>query len=453
MRRRLAPLAAVLALATALPAAAETFAITGARIVTAGPAGTLEKGVVVIRDGKIVSVGAAAPPAGARLVDAAGAVITPGLFATGSLLGAVEISAVGDDLSVDNPQIGAAFDIRDGLDPASTLIPVARTGGLTSAVVLPQPAGSGWDYHEDDADGVDDRLTSGGGGGPRPNTLFAGQGAVIRLNGGDDMVVRGGVGVMVAFGEAGARAAGGARGAQVAALKAVFADVRAYAANRAAWEKGSFRELGLSKADLDALVPLVQGRTPLVARVHRAADIRAVLTLAREENLRLILEGAEEGWMAAQEIARAGVPVILYPFADLPASFEVLGSTLENAARLNAAGVTLAFTGPEGAAHRARETRYGAGTAVAWGLPWDAALAAVTINPARMFGVGDRTGSLEPGKDADLVIWSGDPFEPLSTPKAVYIRGEAQDLTTRQTQLRDRYKDLGGPLPPAYRHR
>jgi imidazolonepropionase-like amidohydrolase len=90
---------------------------------------------------------------------------------------------------------------------------------------------------------------------------------------------------------------------------------------------------------------------------------------------------------------------------------------------------------------------------VAWGLPWDAALAAVTINPARMFGVGDRTGSLEPGKDADLVIWSGDPFEPLSTPRAVYIRGQAQDLTTRQTQLRDRYKDLGGPLPPAYRHR
>lgn len=453
MRRRLAPLAALLALAAGLPATAETFAITGARILTAGPAGTVDQGVIVVRDGKIVSVGRSAPPAGARVIDAAGAVVTPGLFATGSLLGAVEISALGDDLSVDNPQIGAAFDIREGLDPASTLIPVARTGGLTSAVVLPQPAGSGWDYHEDDGDVADDHLTSGGGGGPRPNTLFAGQGAVIRLNGGDDMVVRGGVGVMVAFGNAGARAAGGARGAQIAALKAVFADVRAYAANRGAWEKGGFRELGLSKADLEALVPLVQGRTPLIARVHRAADIRAVLKLAREEKLRLILEGAEEGWMAAREIAGAGVPVIINPITDRPDSFEILGATLENAARLNAAGVTLAFTGPEGAAHRARETRYGAGTAVAWGLPWDTALAAVTINPARMFGVGDRTGSLEPGKDADLVIWSGDPFEPLSTPRAVYIRGEAQDLTTRQTQLRDRYKDLGGPLPPAYRHR
>jgi imidazolonepropionase-like amidohydrolase len=258
---------------------------------------------------------------------------------------------------------------------------------------------------------------------------------------------------MVAFGKAGARAAGGARGAQVAALKAVFADVRAYAANRRAWEQGSYRELGLSKADLEALVPLVQGRTPLIARVHRAADIRAVLKLAREEKLKLILEGAEEGWMAAAEIARAGVPVILNPITNRPDSFEILGATLENAARLHAAGVTLAFTGPEGAAHRAREIRYGAGTAVAWGLPWDAALAAVTINPARMFGVGDRTGSLEPGKDADLVIWSGDPFEPLSTPRAVYIRGQAQDLTTRQTELRDRYKDLGAPLPPAYRHR
>ena len=213
MRRRLAPLAALLALAAGLPATAETFAITGARILTAGPAGTVEQGVIVVRDGKIVSVGRSAPPAGARVIDAAGAVVTPGLFATGSLLGAVEISALGDDLSVDNPQIGAAFDIREGLDPASTLIPVARTGGLTSAVVLPQPAGSGWDYHEDDGDVADDHLTTGGGGGPRPNTLFAGQGAVIRLNGGDDMVVRGGVGVLVAFGNAGARAAGGARGA------------------------------------------------------------------------------------------------------------------------------------------------------------------------------------------------------------------------------------------------
>lgn len=449
--RSLLPAAAVLALLAANPAAAETLAFTGARIVTSGPAGTIKSGVLVIREGRILSVGQGAPPAGARIIDASGAVITPGLFATGSLLGAVEVSAVGDDVSVDNPQVGAAFDIRDGLDPNSTLIPVARRGGLTSAVVLPQPAGGGFGYHEDDGDAA--HLTSGAGAGPRPNTLFAGQGAVIRLDGSDDMVVRSGVGTMVAFGQAGARAAGGARGAQFAALRAVLADVRAYAANRAAWERGAFRELGLSKADLEALVPLVQGRTPLVARVHRESDIRTLLRFAREENLKLILEGAEEGWKAAPDIARAGVPVIVYPYADLPGSFEVLGSTLENASRLHAAGVTVALTAPEGAAHRARETRYGAGTAVAWGLPWDAALAAVTINPARMFGVGDRTGSLEPGKDADLVIWSGDPFEPLSEARAVYIRGKSQDLTTRQTLLRDRYKDLGAPLPPAYRRR
>jgi imidazolonepropionase-like amidohydrolase len=451
--RRLVRLATAFALACAAPAAAETLAFTGARIVTAGPAGTLDRGVLVVRDGKIVSVGKGAPPAGARVIDASGAVITPGLFATGSLLGAVEISALGDDLSVDNPQIGAAFDIRDGLDPASTLIPVARTGGLTSAVVLPQPAGGGYDYHEGEDDVSAERMTAGGGQGPRPNTLFAGQGAVIRLDGSEDMVVRGGIGEVVAFGKTGARAAGGARGAQIAALKSVFTDVRAYAANRSAWERGSYRELGLSRADLEALVPVVQGRTPLIARVHKAADIRAVLKLAREEKLKVILEGAEEGWMAAADIARAGVPVILYPYADRPESFEVLGSTLENAARLQAAGVTVALTAPEGAAHRARETRYAAGTAVAWGLPWDAALAAVTINPARMFGVGDRTGSLEPGKDADLVVWSGDPFEPLTTAQAVYIRGQSQSLTTRQTELRDRYRDLGTPLPPAYKHR
>ena len=85
-------------------------------------------------------------------------------------------------------------------------------------------------------------------------------------------------------------------------------------------------------------------------------------------------------------------------------------------------------------------------------MTYAAALAAVTINPARIFGVADRTGSLEPGKDADLVVWTGDPFEPLSQPTAVFIHGQAQPLVSRQTQLRDRYKDLNRSLPPAYTH-
>ena len=123
---------------------------------------------------------------------------------------------------------------------------------------------------------------------------------------------------------------------------------------------------------------------------------------------------------------------------------------MQNAAALNAAGVVIAIKGNEGSTHRARETRYNAGNAVSHGLPYGAAIAAITVNPARIFGVADKVGSLEPGKDADLVIWTGDPFEPLSQPTAVFIRGESQPMTSRQLELRDRYKTLGAGYPAAY---
>jgi imidazolonepropionase-like amidohydrolase len=190
---------------------------------------------------------------------------------------------------------------------------------------------------------------------------------------------------------------------------------------------------------------------PLMAEVSKASDIRAVLRLAREERIKLILDGAEEGWKVAPEIAAAGVPVILNPIADRPVDMEAVASTLENAARLQAAGVVIAIEG-QGGANRAHEARFNAGNAVAHGLPFQAALAALTINPARMFGVADRVGSLEPGKDADLVVWSGDPFEPLSRPQLILIGGKAQPLTSRQFELRDRYKDLSRPYPPEYTH-
>ncbi|HEY9235954.1 MAG TPA: amidohydrolase family protein, partial [Phenylobacterium sp.] len=292
-------------------------------------------------------------------------------------------------------------------------------------------------------------FTAGGTGGTEAAALFAGQAAVIHLGEGPDPLVKPKVGMVVPFGDGGASVAGGARGAQIVALKAAFRDVRDYMRNKAAYERAGVRDLALSKADLDALIPVVEGRMPIIARVHKASDIRAVLKLAREEKVKLILSGAEEGWMVAQEIAAAGVPVILDPLSDRPETFQVLGATMENAGKLAAAGVTVALEGT-GGAHRIRELRYNAGNAVANGMPYQAALAAVTINPARIFGVADQVGSLEPGKDADLVVWTGDPFEPLSQPTAVLIRGQAQPLTSRQIELRDRYKDLSGPYPVAY---
>jgi imidazolonepropionase-like amidohydrolase len=449
MRRFSISLAALSLAAFATPVLAQTMAITNARILTVGPAGEIAQGTVVIRDGKIAAVGAdVQAPAGARIIDAKGGTVTPGLVAANTLLGAVEVRSLGDDLTVNNPDLGAAFDVQYGLDPESTLIPVARLHGITRAIVTPIPAGGGGGGHADDGEEAE-TFTAGGDGGSKSVALFAGQAAVIHLAEGPDILMKPKVGMVVPFGEGGARVAGGARGAEIVALKSAFRDVRDYMRNRAAYDRAGVRDLALSKDDLEALIPVVEGRMPIIASVHKAADIRAVLKFAREEKIKLILNGAEEGWKVAREIAAAGVPALVNPISDRPESFEVLGSTLENAARMHAAGVVLAIEG-QGGAHRVREMRYNAGNAVAHGMPYAAALAAVTINPARIFGVADRVGSLEPGKDADLVIWTGDPFEPLSQATAVFIRGESQPMTSRQLELRDRYKTLNGAYPPGY---
>jgi imidazolonepropionase-like amidohydrolase len=447
MIRRLILICAVLALTA--PAAAETVAITNARLLMGG-AGEVSPGTLVITDSKITAVGPQGTPipTGARLIDAHGATVTAGFFAIDSGLAAVEVGALGNDLTVDNPELGAAFDVQYALDPDSLLLPVARLGGVTRAVVTPQ-ARDGGDGDEDDGA----QETAGKpDGGSLTHSLFAGQAAVIHLGRGPEIVVRPKVGMVVPFGRAGAGIAGGARGAEIVALKAALQDVRDYVRNRAAYDRAAYRDLSLSKADLEALIPVVEGRMPIIAVVHKAADIRAVLKLAREENLRVILSGAEEGWMVAPELAAAGVPVIIDTEADLPDQFETLGSRLDNAARLNAAGVVVAIEAPEGGAHRARETRFDAGNAVAHGMPYLDALAAITINPARIFGVDATTGSLDVGKDADVVIWSGDPFEPLSRPTAVFVRGDQMPLTSRQLQLQERYKTLNGAMPPAYSH-
>lgn len=426
---RLSWMAAAAALALAAPAAAQTVAIVNARVLTMGPQGEIANGTVVIRDGKIASVGPGGAPAGAQVVDAGGKLVTPGIIATDTNFGGTEVDSVDEtnDLATTSARLSAAFDVQYGLDPDSFVSPVARLGGITSAVVTPG--------YDGDGDGRE--------------LLFAGQAAVVTLADGPDMLVKPRVGMVLDLGASGADRAGGARGAAFAALKAALDDVRFYMANRAGFDRGDARELGLSRADLEALIPVVEGRMPLIVTVHRAADIRQVLRLAREERLKLILDGAEEGWMVASEIAAAGVGVTMNPLTNRPDSFETRAATMDNAARLKDAGVMIAIEG-NGGGHRARETRYNAGNAVAHGLPHDAAMRAITINPARIFGIADRKGSLEPGKDADLVIWDGDPLEPMTQPVAVFIAGRQQPMTARNLQLRDRYRTHGQPMPPAY---
>jgi imidazolonepropionase-like amidohydrolase len=424
--RRVRAVAAVLAggIGLVTPAAAQELAIVGGRVHTV-TGGALEDATVLVRDGRIVAVGAdVAVPAGAARIDARGKVVTPGIFDPASAIGIVEVDQVDATtdarLASQEDAVTAAFDVTFGLNPHSTLVPFNRSLGLTTAAALP----------------------SGG--------LVAGQAAVIDLWGAtaSEMVVKPKAAMRASYDEGAAAIAGGARGGAALRLREVLEDARFWAANRAAFDRGDARELAQSRLDLAALQPVLAGTMPLVVEVRRSSDILATLAIAREFDLRPVVLGGAEAWMVAAELARARVPVILKPLTSAPEDFEALGARFENAAILHAAGVPIAFSSFEH--HRAFSVLQEAGNAVRYGLPWDAALRAVTLTPAEIYGVADRYGSIEPGKVANLVVWSGDPFEVSSLAETVVIRGRVVPIWSRQRELLERYRNLDGPRPPAY---
>ena len=450
MIRKLMIAATALVLAAPM-ALAQPIAIVNARIETAGAAGAIAKGAIVMDKGRIVAVGAnVTAPAGARVIDAKGATVTPGFIAGSSNLTVTEIGAVTETRDDRAGKLSAGFDVQYGVNPKSTMIPLARQSGLTRAIVTPIRGGGGGGHAHDDAGASGhDEFAGGGGGGEGDPPLFAGQAAAVRLADATDLVTKARIAVVLDLGEAGARNAG-SRGAALVLVRSALEDARAFARNRSAYEQGATREFGLSRIDLEALVPVAQGRTPLLVRVNRAADIRETLRLAREQKIRVILEGAAEGWMVADELAAAGVPVLIDPQANLPESFETLGARLDNAARLHKAGVTVGILGSRDV-NNLRQARFNAGTAVAYGLPYQAALRAVSSNIASMWGLSD-IGSLEVGKAADVVLWSGDPFETTTWPNAVFISGVEQPANVRAFELRDRYAAPAGALAPQYRN-
>jgi imidazolonepropionase-like amidohydrolase len=421
---------AVLLLGTTI-AQADSLAITNARILTAGPQGEISSGTIVVTNGKISAVGVSVRiPSGATVIDAGGNTVTPGLYAAGSNLGAVEIDQVDEtsDNSSSSHSVSAAFDISYGIDSDSIVIPVARTGGITRAVVTPVP-----------------------GEGEGRELLFAGQAAIITLADGAQPVVKPRAAMVLTLGEAGTGIAGGSRGSAITALRADLDDVRWFARNRRSFNDGATRELRLSRPDLEALVPVIQKRMKLIVSVRRASDILEVIKLARDYSLAVVIAGGEEAWVVAKELAAARIPVMLNPTNNLPGSFEMRDATMENAARLARAGVLICFANGDGG-HRAREARYNAGNAVAHGLPHAKAVEALTVNAARIFGEAASVGSIERGKTADLVVWSGDPLEPLSEATSIIIAGKLQPMTSRADELAKRYRKLDETLPPAYRH-
>jgi imidazolonepropionase-like amidohydrolase len=192
----------------------------------------------------------------------------------------------------------------------------------------------------------------------------------------------------------------------------------------------------LHAAGREALTRYLMGGR-VVFQVDRAADILGVVAFADRNGIKPVILGGDEAWLVAQALAKAEVPVILNPLDDLPVDFDHLGSTLENAARLQRAGVRIAFSSGDTA--QARLVRQLAGNAVAHGLPWEAALAAITSTPADIFGLGATHGRIAVGQAADLVLWSGDPLEVSTLADKVWIAGRPVEMKSRQTELRDRY--------------
>lgn len=390
-----------------------TYAITGGTVYTLGVAGKIEHGTVLVKDGRIAAVGADVDiPANAERIDATGKIVTPGIFDPQSQFGIVEVGAVKEtrDASAGNSRFSAAFDVADAVNPRSVLIPVNRIAGVTRAMVSP----TGGDDH-----------------------IIAGRGAIIDLGSTTGFIHRDPAAMFAALGESGAKLAGGSRAAALLALREALQDARDYAANASAYATNQRRSYALTRLDLEALGPVLDGKEPLVIHVERASDIEAALRLARDFKLQLIVSGGAEAWMVAAQLANAHVPVLLNPLEDLPTHFETLGSTLENAARLQRAGVLIAFA--TGDTHNARNVTQAAGNAVANGLPWLDALKALMLNPARIYGMDQDLGTLEPGKLADVVVWSADPLELSSSAEQVFIAGRKIPMVSRQTMLRDRY--------------
>lgn len=396
---------------------AQTIAITGGTVhPVSGP--RVENATVLVKDGAIVAVGPnVTVPAGARVIDARGKVVTPGLFNAGTQLGLTEISAVqsnNEGRLADN-EVAAAFNVAAGINAASQLIPVTRVEGITTALSAPQ------------------------GG------LISGQAVVIDLAGttAADMLASPSA-VMVAN-IAAKTTGGGSRAGVVARLRRVLDDAREYQRRRADYQRAQIQPLAASAADLAALQPVLAGTLPLAIRADRRSDIEAALDLAAEYKLRLIIADGAEAWMLADRLAAAGVPVVVAPLTNIP-SYDALGARYANAALLARAGVRIAFTVAGDGSHNSRLVRQEAGNAVSYGLPWDEALRSVTLTPAEIYGLGSRYGSLDAGKVANVVVWSGDPFEFATRVEAVLIRGQEISLTSRQTELRERYRKL----PPDY---
>jgi len=390
---------------------ADSLLITNAQLFVGDDRKALPRDILIV-DGIVDAVAEDLSVAEAdKVLNADGRTVTPTLFAGITAAGLSEIGMVYEavDSRLSDLYTGLMhpeFDVRRAYNPHSTVIPVTRIEGFGYTLLMAAPG---------------DRTISG-------------QGSLVRFDDGFDSFEGKTVVYVNVDGGSGNRL-GGSRAAHWMLLESAF------------------QELGTDDEDLTLIS--AAGKQALrataqhgifVFRANRASDILQSLAFSKTHKLTAVISGGQEAWMVREALANAGVPVVLNALDNLPGSFDGLGARLDNAALLHTAGVTVLFT--SGETHNARKLRQVVGNAIAQGFPYESAMAAMTSLPAEIFG--GRPRMIAPGLAADLVIWGGDPFDVNSAADQVILDGQLDLMTSRQTQLLQRYLPVEAGLGRAY---
>ena len=404
-------------------------AITGGRLLTITH-GTIENGVVILENGKISAVGPAVStkvPRDAQIFDARGMTVYPGLFDAETNLGLTEVSADenSNDLAETSDEIFPQMRVVDAFHAETVRIPIQRINGVTNAIVAPASADS-----------------------------VAGQDALIQLYGRDrnDMILTPDIALAMNFEGDLRRRGRGAAGSKfpetrmglASQLRQAFLDTQNYMAEQAAAAKPDFKGAPPKKnLRYEAMIPYLKGEKPVVFGAYESYEVEVAMGIAKEFQLKVILNHVTHAQDLLDTIASYKVPVIVGSIYDAPNANERYDAVFSLPAELQKRGVKIAFSSlSDGPTADSRNLPYAAGYAVAYGLPYDEAMKAITLNPAEMFGMGATLGSLDVGKTANVVIANGDPLDVRTSVQQVFIGGVPIPMTSRQTQLRDQYLPL-----------
>ena len=411
-------------------AASQAIALRNGKLLTI-TRGVIENGTVVMQDGKITAAGPTASvniPRGAKVIDVTGMTVYPGLIDSETHIGLLEIDLdrATNDMVETSDEIMPHMHVYDAFHAESEVIPVTRYNGVTNVIVAPDVKDS-----------------------------VPGQDTFVQLDGrnAEEMLLVRDIAMAINFIPDVRRTEGGdkakfpmTRMGVAAQMRQAFLDAQDYARKWRDYEEKSKRPKSGDSKDseppkrdlkLEALVPYVEGKKPVVLAADEPSDVQVAIRLAQEFNLKIILNRLTQATPILDQIAAAKVSAIIGPIYVTPKSDARYDEIFKLPAELHKRGVKIAFASYE--THQSRNLPYAAGYAVAFGLPYEEALKAITLNPAEMWGVADRLGSLDVGKTANVVVANGDPLDVKTDVKRVFIAGREIPMENRQTKLRDQY--------------